>query len=184
MTYKIVFSGAMEPEYVKDSEGLYLAELFKNKGFPDRVEINENVYESKAIKAVISGASDPDSGERKQRGSDSIHRINSDFQAWYTLRTAMPPEERAQSVAFFNMLSQAIRGRALTDDEKVTVRKKQLQWFKDHQDFHSANPTCYFTKDEIIKAGAGFQRDPNKPLHIGELLTKNAVMLAERHLNS
>ncbi len=184
MTYKIVFSGKIEDEYVNDSEGIFLAEMFKSRGFPERVEINGNVYEAKSIKAVISGASNPDDAERKNRGMEIIEESNVDFKKFRGESLKKTPKERAQSIAMMNMICQALRGRPLTEEEKVDVRAAQEKWFTEHPDFHTANPTCYFSKEDMARAKATIRERPGEATQIKDLLARNILNLMERHLNS
>lgn len=180
MSYKIVFKGGLEPIYVDDDRGANLMTKKQNGELDGDVSINGSLYDSKSIKAILQGESDPDSNEKKNEFTEMIEAENRSFKEWRRQRLLMPPKERAESVSFMNYMSQALRGRPLTHNEIQEVKQKQEEFFTEHPDFHTANPTCFFQKNDLILEG-----EENLPmLPIQSALKLNALKYAERHLNA
>jgi hypothetical protein len=152
MSYKIVFKGDIEPAYISDAKGAILAAKWQSDSIRGRIDIDGMLVEAASIKAIIPNASDPNQAERKRRGIEDLERMNGDFRAYRQRRLDLQPRERAQSVAMMNMVSQALRGRPLSEDEIPKVREAQERFFVAHPTFHVASPTCFFTKDELSKA--------------------------------
>lgn len=174
--YKIIFTGGLEDVYVETAKGMELSQDFKNGTMPDRIEINGMIVSSKSIKAIVPGIINPDA---PKGGFEYIADEKAEFTKWRQKRLALSPKDRAKDVSMFNFLSQALRGRNLTDEEVPKVQEAQEKWFENHLDWHNANPVCYFKKKElpIYKANKG-----DKMTHMKDYMAQNALELVERHL--
>lgn len=182
--YRIIFKGDMENMYLDESEGRQLAEDISRGNLSGYLKLKGSVVASASIKAVQPYFSDPDSGKLKERHMEKIAQDEREWQDWKKRRLALSPEDRAQTVGFMNLMCQVIRGRALTADEIPKVKLAQKKWFEEHPDFHSANPICYFTKNEISKLQPIVRPVEGKPMRVGNLLAVSALKFADRHLNS
>lgn len=176
--YRVIFKGGMEDMYLDYTEGKQLHDDLANNRLDGFINLKGVLVEAKSIKAILPNATDPDSRDSKQKGSDFIYNETIKFDKWRAERLAMSPVVRAQDVSFFNFLCRTIRGRPLTAEEIPEVRMAQEQWFTDHPDFHNANPICYFKKEEL--AFPEHHKDRMTPLK--DLLLENALNFAYRHL--
>lgn len=177
--YKVIFKGDLEPIYLSPVEGKQLMDDLKAGKLQGFIELNGQMVDSKSIKAVIPDQVDPDSQEKKSEFTEMVHEENRKFREWRAERLKMSPEKRAESTSFMNYMSQALRGRTLNHREVLEVREKQKEFFESHPDFHTANPTCFFTKQDLAV------EDENLPMMpIKTALKIQALKYAELHLNA
>ncbi len=174
--YKIVFKGDLEPIYLNVHEGMKLADDLKNDALEEFVTLKGSTIATSSIKAIL-----PIIEDEKTETMDKISEINSDWELWKKKRLALSPKDRAQSTSFMNLLCQALRGRPLTELEVKDVQFSQQVWFEQHPDFHTANPICYFSREEISRCQAGLE-NLGGPLTIADALKVNVLNLAERIL--
>lgn len=182
MSYKIIFKGGVDDIYVSDEKGAILLAAKQAGELDGDIVINDSLYDAKSIKAIISKVNDPDNPSTKQEWSDWVSQDNNEFRHFHNEQLKLSPKERAQNTFFMDLMSQAIRGRSLTELEKKDVRFAQERWFETHLDFHTANPVCYFKREEINRIEK--RRNASKPISIKEALSTNALLFAERHLSA
>lgn len=180
MSYRIVLSGKFEDIYVEDGRGAGIAVDFENGSMPPIIDINGQKISSKLIRAVIPNVGNPDSEDAKERGMAMVGRVNREFAEWRRKRLRLSPKERAQSTAFMDMLSTSIRHRRLTEEEKQEVIAAQEKWFEAHPDFHTANPSCFFSREQIQK----IQTTKGDMVSLSEVMSVNSLNYAEKHLNA
>ncbi len=179
MAYKVIFKGDMEPIYLGAVEGKTLMDDLERGIVKGMINLKGNLISVGSVKAVVPNTSDPDSQDKKSEFTEMVYKENKNFKEWRAKRLTMTPKNRAQSTSFMNYLSQALRGRSLTDNEIVEVRQKQERFFETHPDFHSANPTCYFSKKDLL-----LEDDFLPMVTFKNLQKKNALQFAALHLDA
>lgn len=176
--YKVIFKGSVEPVVISMAAGDQLKAKLDRGDTTGYIDVAGSYVQVNTIKAVVPN-DDSDTQGRREELTEQIAQADAEFKAWRQSRLKMSAKERAQSVAFFNYLCQALRGRPLTNKEKDDVRSAQEKWFTEHPDFHAANPVCYFSKDELS------MEEEHLPMKgVLRLAKINALNYAERHLNA
>lgn len=173
--YRVIFKGELNDVYLSFSEGDKLRRDLEEGTLEGYITLKGNTISTGAIKAIVL-----ESSKEKEDHMANIDEIGREFEEWKRRRLKLTPKERAQSTAFFDYLSQAFRGRPLTEDEKNDVKIAQEQWFTEHPDFPRANPICYFDKDEISKLAYKTYKRLGSTQSLKDLLPANAALLAER----
>lgn len=182
MSYRIVFKGGLPDEFVDEIKGSSLSEAWEGGKLNGIVKINGNSYDGKAIKAIMSGFSNPDKlGVREQNMKD-MEEERRKFQDFRKKMMALSPAERARhsyNLEFANMVWYSVKKRDLTSEERETVIKKSEEWITAHPEFHAANPSAYLERKDLPH--------PSKTedaVHIGDLLTERILVFADKVLNA
>lgn len=179
--FKIVLKGEEDPIIIDYKEGMQLAEDIRNKKVTGLIKVAGQYITVGSIKAILPiqdvTAASIDLAERRAQ-EDYAWRM------WKTERLAMSPKLRAHSTAFMDLMCQGIRGRRLTEEEKVEVRAAQEKYFEEHPEAHNANPRCYFTELDISHAKAGLPNNDKMPPSMKDRMATYVLNFAERHLTA
>lgn len=174
MSYKILFKGQIPEEFVEDSRGERLAEDWQANRLVGKININDNVYDASSIKAVVKGFRNPDREQKNEEYMKEIVGIRRESEEYFASKQKLPPEVRSQDTGLAEVLYVASTGKQMPEEVKEQVRARQLAFFKEHDYFAEAKPTCY--RDLIpvraVKKGAATS--------IMDLLQINTLHFAER----
>lgn len=182
MSFRILFKGQVPDEFVEDSVGARMSQMWENGALTGRIRINDNLYEAGAIKAILSDYQNPDTDKRKRDNMQELDRMAREFNELDSNLLALPPEKRAKTaanLAFADLMFVAMKGRKMTKEDEAVVVEKSTEWLTSHPDFSLAAPTCYIPKKEIVKP-----RQSKHMPHISEGLQAWAAGFAMRVLVS
>lgn len=171
--YKIIFKGQIPDELVETVEGMGLANDWENNQLPTRVKINGNLYESSAIKAVISGF------HNQENASGPALDIAAMWKEQNKNRDrllALSPEQRAQNTNLAELTYTAITDSKMPDALKPEIIARQIAFFKENSNFAEAKPSCY--RDLIPKPAQP------KDYHISNFTKTSGLKLVERILQN
>jgi len=174
MSYQIVFKGQIAPEFIDETSGRVIAAKWEQGTLTGRVVLNENIYEASAIKAILKGFQNPDHTKKNEDNAKLIMQISRDSEDYFARKQKRPSEERAKDTSLSEVLYVAAAGKKMPEEVKVKVRERQLAFFKEHDNFAEAKPTCY--KDLIPQRAITKDAAPS----IGDLLSINTLHFAER----
>lgn len=172
--FRVIFKGDMEDIYLTDAEGTQLMQDIENNTLQGFIRLSGRVVDAKSIKAVMPQSSDPDSSVDKDRGMEIIRESIVMFDSFKQDFLNMPVDMRCKEVGLADMLSVALRGRRLTDEEKEEVAKRQRVFYEEHPDYAFANPICY--KDLL------FAKIPTEGamIHVRDVVSQNALLFTEQ----
>lgn len=137
--YKIVFKGQIPDELVETVEGLGLASAWESGKLPAKVKINNNLYESSSIKAVISGFENPE----KNDATKDIAAMWSGFNDWANKAASLSPEQKAENTELAELTYVAMAGVQMPPELRPNIIARQLAFFKENPNYVYAKPTCY-----------------------------------------
>ncbi len=143
MSHRIVFKGGLPDEFMEDSRGYKLSELWKEGKLNGIVDINGNTYDAKSIKAILSGFSNPDTNDRNALNLKELQKIKTDHEAATEKKLAQSPEIRAKNTGLAEVMYMAFRGQKMPQDVREQVIEAQMAFFTKNPDFADANPICY-----------------------------------------
>lgn len=179
MSYKIVFSGKIEERYLDSFRGRELAEKWKNDDLPEKFSIGDDVYETKAIKAIIADVSNPDRTQEEESNAEKNAQVEREFQSWRSSELLRSADERGSELAFARFIWQSVKGVRPTEAEEKDIQEKSTEWLRTHPDFHRANPVAYLKKSDLVVTSR-----EGEPRHIKDQIRINGLLYAERHLNA
>lgn len=179
--FKIVLKGEEDPIIIGYKEGIELAEDIRHKKVVGLIKVADKYITASSIKHILPIS---DSSSEKSGIQEKLMREGSEWAEWKEMRLKLTPKERAQSTAFMDLICSGIRGRKLTEEEKKDVRMAQEKYFTENLEAHSANPTCYFSREDISHAQASLPHDDRKAKSIKDLFPRFVLDYAERHLNA
>lgn len=179
--FKVILKGNEDPIFLDFHEGLKLIEDMKAGRVTGMISLKGTLLSVSSIKMVVPeedvSAAQLDAAERRATEER-------EWQDWKRSRRALSPKERAKDTSFFNFISQGLRGRPLSKEEIPLVREAQEKYFIDFPDAHNANPTCYFTHEDVSRASARLPISEMKTPSMKDRLSQYVLDLAERHLTA
>ncbi len=172
MSYRIIFKGQVEDEFVDESTGRSLSDDWESGRIASKVKINGNLYESSSIKAVISGFNNPDHTDHKDRMGKMISDIKYEHARGVEAILKLSPEARAKRTGLAEILYTSLAHAPMPQDVKEKVIARQETFFKENPDWAFAKATCY--RDLMPK---GIQREDG---HIANTTVASGMHLFER----
>lgn len=170
--YRIIFKGQVPEEYVGEVEGRALADAWEANRLSHRVKINDNLYESSSIKAILSGFQNPDTGGQKSQNADMLREIDEDYQVGIKGLLALSPGNRALNTGIAELAYTILTHGRMPQDLREQVIARQAAYFEENPDRPHANPSCY--RDLMPKPILG------KEGHISNTTTIAGMDLIER----
>jgi hypothetical protein len=170
--YKVIFKGQVPEEFVDTVQGEELMQDWEHSRLPAKVKINGNLYESSAIKAVISGFQNPDKSDKSEENKKMMRDMWREYEDEKASALRLSLEKRAERTGLAEILYTQLTDRPMDEETRKEVVAAQLTFFKEHPDFSIAKPSCY---KHIFK---DFKRAPM--YHISNHTAVAALNFAER----
>ncbi len=179
--FKVVLKGIEDPIYLDFTEGFKLMDDMKTGRISGMITLKGTLLSVGSIKMIVP---EEDTSLAMLDQAAKRAKEEKEWQEWKQMRKSLSPKERAQSTMFFNLISQGLRGYPLSTEEIPLVQAAQEKYFIEFPDAHDANPTCYFTSEDISRAQAKLPHDERKATHIMDLFPQYVLDHAERHLTA